>query len=86
MLVMGVGVVSEAMGALRQSVHGFPHENPGRRSAFLSLDQNSAVCVAARATGALERGLRKEASCADSDTSGSTAQLWWEVNVREEET
>lgn len=37
MLVMGVGVVSEAMGALRQSVHGFPHENPGRRSAFLSL-------------------------------------------------
>lgn len=49
-------------------------------------DQNSAVCVAARATGALERGLRKEASCADSDTSGSTAQLWWEVNVREEET
>ncbi|CAL9750356.1 unnamed protein product [Musa acuminata subsp. burmannicoides] len=49
-------------------------------------DQNSAVCVAARATGALERGLRKQASCADSDTTGSTAQLWWEVNEREEET
>lgn len=154
MLVMGVGVVSQAMGALRQSVHGFPHANLGRRSAFLSLvsfslsasaaaavitvcsdgdsvsdgwfsrdrednsqsrfagkasqhfifggggdrtkhsvaecrslqDQNSAVCIAARATGALERGLRKQASCADSDTSGSTAQLWWEVNEREEET
>ncbi|CAL9185968.1 unnamed protein product [Musa hybrid cultivar] len=96
MLVMGVGVVSQAMGALRLSVHGFPHANLGRRSAFLSLhsvaecrsllDQNSAVCIAARATGALERGLRKQASCADSDTTGSTAQLWWEVNEREEET
>ncbi|CAL9116455.1 unnamed protein product [Musa acuminata var. zebrina] len=72
------------MGALRQSVHGFPHANLGRRQSL--QDQNSAVCVAARATGALERGLRKQASCADSDTSGSTAQLWWEVNEREEET
>ncbi|URD74183.1 hypothetical protein MUK42_10207 [Musa troglodytarum] len=119
MLVMGVGVVSEAPRALRQSVHGFPHANLGGRSAFLKLertipslvsqanranisswgdrtkhsaaecsvqDQSSAVRVAARATGALERGVRKQASCADSDTSGSTAQLWWEVNEREEET
>ncbi|RWW35610.1 hypothetical protein BHE74_00059443 [Ensete ventricosum] len=46
----------------------------------------SAVCAAARAAGALERRLRKQASCADSDTSGSTAQLWWAVNEREEET
>ncbi|RZR77904.1 hypothetical protein BHM03_00003112 [Ensete ventricosum] len=75
--VMGVGLVSEAMEALRHSVHGFPHAKSG---------QAHAVCAAARAAGALERRLRKQASCADSDTSGSTAQLWWAVNEREEET